>query len=1183
MKRIILFFSIAFFFEVLFCPCICVGALPSGSKIISATINPRSDLRVPVIAEVDVLVIGGTTGGVAAAVAAAKNGAKTFLVAPYPYLGEDMTATLRLWLEPDETLTDPLAIAIYNDAVQKNQSQPQTNIKQSHNFSYKTEGILNPKHPENEQKTRLADKIINDPTRQSLQFDSGVTTVADMKTPKELSEIDLVAFFRSGDFEVNEVIYSASNDGQNWKILGSTKITDKQKDNDKPLNYPLKLNPPIKTRYIKAEAKRAPEAKRILLSELFLVPSDKNEFSTQELTDCKLPKYPPSRPLHVKKVLDDALLESGVSFVYSSYVTGVLVDKKNQPDKRPRVCGVIISNRQGDQAIIAQTIIDASLTHNFSIAAVPDADGLRSLREYNMANHDKKVAAVCEFVVVGGEPQTFKNQYGLNGTPQVMGTYSGKFPNDAKTSSGTHKLIRYKITQANESQKITNFETKLQMATYHPEQQEYADAIWQESSFDYSKLIPSYETNHRAIIFDNKMRPINLIAQGRKVGKQFAQTAKKSPKIKYSELQLYNEVDSTQVDCIYGYEYPRPLPKTFVDLPMLRLGGARYSCRASSDVIPRRCEGDYDVIVVGGGISGAPAAIAAGRQGAKVLLIEYLHGLGGIGTEGTITNYYFGNRVGFTAEVEGGKAQWVIQQRKQWWRKACVEANVQIEYGTMGIGALVSSDEDNRTVIGVKTVTDDAAQYAFGKVIIDATGNGDVAFAAGLQSMYIDASEIAVQGAGLPPKELGGRYRNTDYTFVDESDIFDSTHLFVYAKSKFPDAFDLSKILGTRERRRIVGDYVLTVLDQINERTYPDTIVRARSNFDTHGYTISPYLEIEHPNYHGFYSYLPYRMYIPKNIGGGILVAGLAASCERDAVPLLRMQPDLQNQGYALGYIAAVAVKDNVNLRKVDIRKVQKHLVQIGNLPASVLNDVDNYEELRVKLPEAVKNLPQSKSFNGAYRIFWYPDEGQKLVRKAFDTATDKNSKLCYAQVLAVMGDPIGIELLIEKVNSYEKWDKGWNFRGMHQFGSALSPLDRLILALGRSGDKRAVPVIVEKLNQLTFSDDFSHYRVCSLALEKLQDPSAAPAIAAALKKPNVTGYVHRSIEIAKKWDKADPKIDTGEKSRRNSLLEIGLARALFRLGDHDGLGKSILTDYAQNDLRGHFRKHAILVLDSAK
>jgi hypothetical protein len=51
---------------------------------------------------------------------------------------------------------------------------------------------------------------------------------------------------------------------------------------------------------------------------------------------------------------------------------------------------------------------------------------------------------------------------------------------------------------------------------------------------------------------------------------------------------------------------------------------------------------------------------------------------------------------------------------------------------------------------------------------------------------------------------------------------------------------------------------------------------------------------------------------------------------------------------------------------------------------------------------------------------------------------------------------------------------------------------------------------------------------------------------------------------------------------RALSLRELGWGRALLRRGDHQGLGRKILTEYTQN-LRGHFARHALEVLESAQ
>jgi hypothetical protein len=75
----------------------------------------ESARQIPVAWSTDVVAVGGSTDAVSAAVAASRSGAKVFPAAPRPYLGDDMTATLRLWVEEEETPVVPLAKSLFDD------------------------------------------------------------------------------------------------------------------------------------------------------------------------------------------------------------------------------------------------------------------------------------------------------------------------------------------------------------------------------------------------------------------------------------------------------------------------------------------------------------------------------------------------------------------------------------------------------------------------------------------------------------------------------------------------------------------------------------------------------------------------------------------------------------------------------------------------------------------------------------------------------------------------------------------------------------------------------------------------------------------------------------------------------------------------------------------------------------
>ncbi len=425
------------------------------------------------------------------------------------------------------------------------------------------------------------------------------------------------------------------------------------------------------------------------------------------------------------------------------------------------------------------------------------------------------------------------------------------------------------------------------------------------------------------------------------------------------------------------------------------------------------------------------------------MVIEYLYGLGGVGTMGLISSYYHGNRVGFTKEINEGvaafdgknnrlsSASWNPEHKIEWYREALRRAGVDLWYGTLGAGAVV----ENGRVKGVIVATPQGRGVVLAKVVIDSTGNADIAAAAGAQCRYIDESSLAVQGTGLPPKALGARYTNTDYTFVDDTDIFDIWRVLVTAKQKFQGAYDLGQLVDTRERRQIIGDFTLSPMDMMLGRTFPDTVVISRSNFDTHGFIVHPMFMIRPPNRNDVDVHVPYRCLLPKGLDG-ILVTGLGISAHRDALPVIRMQADVQNQGYAAGTAAAMIAKQGCATRQLDIKALQRHLVKKGNLPESVLTEPDSFPLPKARVAQAVAGV--TNDYTGLEILLAQFDTAQPLLREAYAHAKDDQARLIYAHVLGMMKDATGADTLLRAVAT-TGWDKGWRYTGMGQFGPSMS------------------------------------------------------------------------------------------------------------------------------------------------
>ena len=881
-------------------------------------------------------------------------------------------------------------------------------------------------------------------------------------------------------------------------------------------------------------------------------------------------------PLQAKKALDGALLKAGVRFLTGAYARDVLEDAQGRP------AGVVISDRSGSQAIRARVLIDA--TERGHIARCVGAV---------FAPFPAGTCTFSRIVIAGEEPKGVR-------VTRHDGWSPGKDLVQIKfTNSLTPRMYECSFEVAMPDGSARSFAEAAQVArdrTFVEKQLDGADLLhfiapdpvkaaaplrgaWPGAErIDLGALRPAgvealYVLGAMADVpreaAEELVRPANAILLGPRVGRQAAADAKRRGAVEGVRLRAAADAAAKPADI---REVRGVLTQPYV------AASGEIACGANA--LPVLAEAD--VVVVGGGTTGAPAAIGAVQNGLRTILIEQIHELGGVQTAGLICGYYYGNVRGFTKEIDEGVAatgRVKAQAKAEWYRAAVRRGGGETWFGSMAVGAVL----EGAKLRGIVVVTPDGRRgVVLAQAVIDASGNADIAAAAGEPTEFYEPGELIGQGVGQAVFRLGSSSHNNDYAMVDDTDASDLCFFALRARGMTEGGWDLSPIVNSRERRRMVGVVRMTALDYLTGRTWPDTVVQHRSRFDLHGNPSGDFFltkNIRTANHVTLDANAPYRALLPKTTDG-LLVVGLGMSATRDAMAILRMQADLQNQGYAAAYAVRLALKSGCELRAIPVKELQRHLVEKGIVPATVLEEQDSHPVSDTMLRIATHDA--MFGYGGVAFLFAAPDRARPLLADKYRELSTHSSgrsadvSLIYAHLLAMLGDPVGEDELIEWVKAHD-WADPWP----EAMGSGLNRMESYILALARAGSRKAVPAIAAKGLALAGAGQTpsgSRFRSLWIASMALRDPGLADMLAVLLALPGVGGHAIAYGAEVPPVPGYTSRTNYSQAEKSDTAREVNLAAALVRCGDKDGRGAAVLQAYAA-DPRSFYATYARQVL----
>lgn len=376
------------------------------------------------------------------------------------------------------------------------------------------------------------------------------------------------------------------------------------------------------------------------------------------------------------------------------------------------------------------------------------------------------------------------------------------------------------------------------------------------------------------------------------------------------------------------------------------------NCVKASDADPV-FEKKYDLIVAGLGTAGAIALITAGRAGLSVLGVEQLYCMGGAGTIGAITGYYFGAQGGLYTEIDGKAAaleeslfakgcrrdtKSLVLEREA---KAC---GAELRYNCLVTGVYL----EDKKVSGLRLYRNGTETNVAACQFIDATGEAFICHIAGCESFLgrnfdrqtqpFTVTSIVVDGQG---KAFG---MNKDSGFIHQHDPAEAGRIMiaannypVYLKEDYSGTdlrfLAMSPLLGVREGRIIKGRKTLSFKDLTSlEQQEKEPLFYSFSNIDNHGKDIA-FEDRELCDWlvaAGLWGVLfsvpvPSGSLIPDRLEN-IMVAGRCLSVDHNLASAVRMQRDMAKCGEAAACVCAGAIKGNIPLSAVRYEAIAEPL-----------------------------------------------------------------------------------------------------------------------------------------------------------------------------------------------------------------------------------------------------------------